>query len=151
PEPSDEILYPFSAEHVLIWSAMSVKESSAAHFVAEMALKYGPSLHRFLVRRLKGSEDAADISQEVYLKMMRLERTDLIRQPQAYLYFLASQVMHEQRMREKRLPILFDSDAVESLTHMAEFASPDDFVASEETERELKRLLAKLPTAHRSA
>jgi RNA polymerase sigma-19 factor, ECF subfamily len=129
---------------------MSAQETTAARYVAEMARKYGPALHRFLVRRLKTEADAADVSQEVYLKMMRLERTDLIRQPQAYLYFLASQVMHEQRMREKRLPILFDSDAVESLTSSAEFASSDDFVASDEIERELENVLKKLPPVHRS-
>lgn len=129
---------------------MTAKEPVAAHFIAEMARKYGPALHRFLVKRLRTEQDAADVSQEVYLKMMRLERMDLIRQPQAYLYFLASQVMHEQRMRDKRLPILFDSEAVESLTSAAEFSSPDDFVAHDDAERELKRLLSKLPLAHRS-
>ncbi len=131
---------------------MSVEQPAAtARYVAELARKYGPSLHRFLMRRLKTEEDAADVSQEVYLKMMRLERMHLIRQPQAYLYFLASQVMHEQRMRDQRLPILFDSDAMESLTHAAEFASPDSFVAGDDADRELRRLLAKLPPAHRSA
>ncbi len=82
--------------------------------------------------------------------MMRLERFHLIRQPQAYLYFLASQVMHEQRMREQRLPILFDSEAMESLTQSARAGQPDDFVAGDESERELKRLLSQLPPAHRS-
>jgi RNA polymerase sigma-70 factor (ECF subfamily) len=124
--------------------------STTARFVTEMALRHGSSLHRFLLRRLKAEEDAADVAQEVYLKMMRLERVHLIRQPQAYLYFLAAQVMHEQRMREQRIPVLFDSEAVESLTQSAEFASPDEFVAGDESERELKRLLGKLSPAHRN-
>lgn len=130
---------------------MTVKPpSAAARFVAEIALRHGSRLHNFLIRRLKTEQDAADVAQEVYLKMMRLERFHLIRQPQAYLYFLAAQVMHEQRMREQRLPVLFDSEAVESLTQAPELASPDDFVASDESERELKRLLSQLPPAHRS-
>jgi RNA polymerase sigma-19 factor, ECF subfamily len=124
--------------------------SSAARFVAELAVAYGRKLHHFLIRRLKTPEDAADVAQEVYLKMMRLERTHLIRKPEAYLYFLASQVMHERRMREERLPILFDSEAVDALTQAADCASQDDFVISDEMERELKRLLAKLPVAQRS-
>jgi RNA polymerase sigma factor (sigma-70 family) len=130
---------------------MSAKAAATARYIAELARQYGPSLHRFLVRRLKTEENAADVSQEVYLKMMRLEQMDLIRQPQAYLYFLASQVMHEQRMREQRLPILFDSEAVESLTSGTEVASRDEFVAHEEAEQELKRLLGKLSPVHRNA
>jgi len=58
--------------------------------------------------------------------------------------------MHERRMREERLPILFDSEAVEGLIQTAGLAAPDDVMANDEAEREVRRLLGKLSPAHRS-
>src|SRR5262245_5457791 len=94
----------------------------AARFVTQVVLAYGSELHRFLVRRLKSSEDAADLAQEVYLRLLRLPRTDLIRKPQAYLYFVAAQIAAEHRMREHNRPLVFDTDALERLTGESTFS-----------------------------
>src|SRR5689334_17981595 len=124
--------------------------SAAGSFVAQVVLAYGSQLHRFLLRRLHRKEDAADVAQEVYMRLLRLPRTDLIRKPQAYVYFVASQVAAEHRMREKNEPLAFNSDALERLTDVAAYARPDDVAESLDTDKELKRLLGKLTQTHRN-
>jgi RNA polymerase sigma-70 factor (ECF subfamily) len=60
-------------------------------------------LRRFLSRRNKASgADIDDISQEVFLRLLRYERTELVNQPQAYLFKIASNVSAEWRMRATR-------------------------------------------------
>ena len=123
---------------------------STGSFVSQVVLAYGSGLHRFLVKRLRRREDAADVAQEVYVRLLRLPRTDLIRKPHAYVYFVASQVAAEYRMREKNEPLAFDSEALERLTDTAAYAKPEEMAESIDTDAELRRLLGKLATNHRN-
>jgi len=130
---------------------MSVKgPSKAAQYVATWAASYGERLHSMLVRHLRRGEDAADFEQDVYLKLMRLERFELVRNPLAYLTYLGHQAMRDRRMREERLPIKFDTDTIDRLNQEGQLASIEDFEAMEVNERELRRLLGKLSAAHRN-
>jgi RNA polymerase sigma-70 factor (ECF subfamily) len=115
-----------------------------------VVLAYGSQLHRFLARRLRSNEDAADLAQEVYLRLLRLPRTDLIRKPVAYVYFVASQVAAEHRMRERDRPIDYDTESLERLTSESAFSCPEQVAESLDIDRELKRLLGKLAETHRN-
>src|SRR6185369_9875663 len=86
--------------------ARSLEGQSA--FLKLVALTHGTQLHRYLQRRVRPGEDASDIAQEVYLRLLRLNRWDLIRQPAAYIHFLANQVLAERRMRDARVPTVYD-------------------------------------------
>jgi len=63
-------------------------------------------LRRFLVRRkLTSSADLDDIAQEVFLRLLRYERAEVIDHPQAYLFKIAANVSNEWAMRSsRRLP-----------------------------------------------
>jgi RNA polymerase sigma-70 factor (ECF subfamily) len=122
----------------------------ARDFVAAVAATYGEPLHRYLVRRLRSGDEADDLAQEVYLRLLRLNRTDLIRQPAAYVYFLASQVIGEHRMRAAKRPLVYDSDLLESAMDDPQSLSRDEFPNREHADRELRRLLSKLNAAHRA-
>jgi len=129
---------------------MAAKDpKQSAEFVTKVALAYGSELHRFLVKRLRAGEEAQDLAQEVYLRLLRLGRTDLIRQPAAYVYFLASQVVGEYRMRAAKQPLVYDSEALDLAASQDGYSRRDDLPDKEHTEREPKRLLAKLSSAHR--
>jgi RNA polymerase sigma-19 factor, ECF subfamily len=125
--------------------------SRAALCVRNIFATYGSKLHRFLRRRLRAGEDADDLAQEVYLRLLRLQRTDLIRQPAAYVYFLASQVLSESRTRDAERPLIYDSEGLEQAL-AANTSDPwrDELNDREHAERELRRLLAKLNAAHRT-
>lgn len=122
----------------------------SATFVEGVVETYGPLLHRFLVKRLRAGEDAQDVAQEVYLRLLRLERSDLIRQPAAYVYFIASQIVGEQRLREAKRPVIYDSDLLEHAADLGVPGDRDQLPDQEHARRELKRLLAKLSAAHRA-
>jgi RNA polymerase sigma factor (sigma-70 family) len=123
---------------------------AAARFVQEVALAYGSELHRYLVKRLRAGEEAEDVAQEVYLRLLRLSRHDLIRQPAAYVYFLAAQVVGEYRLRAAKQPVVYDSETLDRVTSQDSYSKRDDLPDREHTERELRRLLAKLNSAHRT-
>jgi RNA polymerase sigma-70 factor (ECF subfamily) len=62
-------------------------------------------LRRFLARRNKANgADIDDISQEVFLRLLRYERAELVNQPQAYLFKIASNVSAEWRIHANRHP-----------------------------------------------
>jgi RNA polymerase sigma factor (sigma-70 family) len=129
---------------------MTAKDpKQSASFVERIALAYGSLLHSYLVKRLRAGEEAEDMAQEVYLRLLRLQRCDLIRQPAAYVYFLASQVVGEHRMRDARRAVVYDSEALDRAANLDSFTRRDDLPDREHTDRELIRLLAKLSAAHR--
>jgi RNA polymerase sigma-70 factor (ECF subfamily) len=122
----------------------------AATFVKGVAETYGLQLHRFLVKRLRAGEEADDMAQEVYLRLLRLQRSDLIRQPAAYVYFLASQIVGEHRLKESKRPLVYDSELLEQAVDRQGQAGRDEVPDQEHAKRELARLLAKLSAAHRA-
>src|ERR1700679_2077910 len=44
------------------------------------------ALHTFFLRRIRAKADAAELAQEVYLRMLRVSNQDAIRNPIHYLY-----------------------------------------------------------------
>ena len=65
-------------------------------FVTAMERKYGAGLRRFLAIRLRRtSSDVPDIYQEIFVRLLRIRDHDTIRNPQAYLYTIASHVLHQ--------------------------------------------------------
>jgi len=60
-------------------------------------------LVRFLARRLGWhASELEDLAQEAFLRLLRIERTELIRNPQAYLHQVAANVLLEWRLRARQ-------------------------------------------------
>jgi len=130
---------------------MKTESSEAsARFVTSAHKAYGAELHRFLVRRLGNSQDAADLAQEVYLRLLRLEKTALVRKPIAYMYVVASQVVAQFRMQMEQDPTTYDTEV---LSHIGDHPSeepPDELAERLNAQQQLKQLLEELPTMHRN-
>lgn len=73
--------------------------SASSQRIAEWARSWNAGLTRFLRRRLPQQIDAEDLAQEVYVRLLRVEKLELIEEPQAYLYKVAVNVAAEWRMR----------------------------------------------------
>jgi RNA polymerase sigma factor (sigma-70 family) len=87
------------------------------NFVATIAAQYGRRLRRFLSVRLRNVHDVPDVAQEVFLRLLRVERQDAIRNPEAYLFTVASHVLQQHTLRRSSDPIFVDiTDAVCELT-----------------------------------
>lgn len=73
--------------------------SGRSQRIAEWARHWNAGLTRYLRRRLPGRIDPEDLAQEVYVRLLRVEQIEHIKEPQAYLYRVASNVAQEWRMR----------------------------------------------------
>src|SRR5688500_4303141 len=116
--------------------------SACAHF--------GKMLRRYLLRRLRNGEVARDIEQEVYLRLLRIADATMVRDPKAYMYRIASNVVYEHLQREFKQGIVFDSEAVLDWDDHA-LEAGDPLAEQLDKERRLKAALARVPLRARSA
>jgi RNA polymerase sigma factor (sigma-70 family) len=75
-----------------------LRRDHAKGFVSELEARHSRRLRRYLAARLKNVSDVADLAQEVFLRLLRVERHDEIRSPEAYLYTIASHVLHQHAL-----------------------------------------------------
>ena len=116
----------------------------------ELFRRCSPDLHAYLRRRLKSLADAADLTQEIFERFLRGDRNARARDPRAYLFGIASNVVADARMARERQVVIYDSGAVEDV---GESLPSEDRPISEAValEDELQLAVEKLPEAHRAA
>lgn len=119
-------------------------------FVAGGYLRYGDELRRYLVRRLNHEQDARDLAQEVWTRLLRVGDPSEILEPLAYIYRTASNVIAEFRMRKRREQVSFDVTAEDCAEPATQASQDDDSVQRLERQVELEQTLAKLPRTYRN-
>jgi len=84
----------------LFWP--EVMPQTRRKFVKQLFEQYHQELHAYLVSRLRGDAlDATDVSQETFLRLLRLKDTKVIEQPHAYVYSVAAHVVRELGLKEQ--------------------------------------------------
>jgi RNA polymerase sigma factor (sigma-70 family) len=83
--------------------------------VERLFADHGGALRTFFLRRIRAKADAADLAQEVYIRMLRVGDQDAIRNPVHYLYTVASNLVKEHAVLERRQASGVDID--ETLAH----------------------------------
>jgi RNA polymerase sigma factor (sigma-70 family) len=78
-------------------------------FITEIATQHGRKLRRYLAARLRNTSDVSDLVQEVFLRLLRVERHDSIRNPEAYVMTVASHVLHQHSLRLASHPQTVDA------------------------------------------
>jgi len=58
-------------------------------------------VERYLASRVRNPDDARDLAQEAFLRLLRLEDAEYIRQPEAYLFRIAINLAYEYRLKQK--------------------------------------------------
>jgi RNA polymerase sigma factor (sigma-70 family) len=86
-------------------------EQAAKYRLADWFRQWRMPLRRFLIGRGAAVSDLDDVAQEVFLRLMRYELTDLIEHPQAYLYKMAANVAAEWAIRGRQVR-LYESEWV---------------------------------------
>jgi RNA polymerase sigma factor (sigma-70 family) len=71
------------------------------------------TLQSFFSRRIKSKFDSADLVQEVYARMLRVKDKDAIRNPEGYLYTVASNLIYEHAVLSQRQAAQTDESAPE--------------------------------------
>jgi len=119
-------------------------------FVSSIASRYGERLRSFLSKRLRNQADAPDLAQEVFLRLLRVKHDETIRSPEAYLFTVASHVLHQHTLKQSATPASVD---ISELFSDLELTSGDDPAFKSEIaqriehlERSLKELPPKVST-----
>ena len=120
-----------------------------------IAVHYRYELHRFLLRLLhrQGRAQALDdVMQEMYMRLIRMDQDECVREPLAYLYTVAAHVVADYTISErKHAHVTADSEAVEEWANDSSKALPDDIAERTNLERQLDRALKELPRLQREA
>lgn len=123
---------------------MSAKHRKPTETLAGLvAGHYGRKLQRYFMRCLNHSQNARDLEQEVYLRLLRVDNLELIHNPKSYVYRIAAHVIFEFRDRARREQVVFNSKLVDEWARNSAHADPD---VSEQvsSERQLERMLEQL-------
>ena len=129
----------------LVSGARALPRAANRTFVAAIAARYGRRLRRFLAVHLRNVHEVPDLAQEVFLRLLRIDRHEAIRNPEAYLFTIASHVLQQHTLRQSSNPAFVDiTDAVSELSSPAE---EDPTTRSDNAQRieRLERILAQLP------
>lgn len=128
------------------------EESSPAPLTAPVAAafeKYAPALHRYLLRRLHRPQDASDLTQEIFERFLRKkDRPEVVRNPLAYLFGIASHVVSEARYAEQTNRITYDSALVDRLSEAMDHESPEALAERLTLQRDLLDACGSLPKNH---
>ena len=102
---------------------------------ARLLVDKGPSLANYFLRRVAHRWDAQDLVQEVYLRLLRSGQGDTgaVRNPEAYLFTVAANLVKEHAQLRQRAPV--GSEGLEEV--MKRLATPCD--AGADIDRQLRR------------
>jgi len=107
-------------------------------------------LYRFLLRRVRRPADADDLAQEVFMRLLRVSKKERVANPLAYLYGIATHVVHEFRLHEAQCRVSYDSAAVERATEHPIETSQNDLPDRLHLQLQLERALLRLPPGQRA-
>ena len=100
----------------------------------------GKRLLRYLAARLVDAQQADDLAQETYLRLLRVDEEAVIREPRAYALRVAANVAHEWRsLARNRLP-----HSSEPLDTLAAESSPEQMLEQRQRVDRLNQALATL-------
>jgi RNA polymerase sigma factor (sigma-70 family) len=110
--------------HETITTAFLVNKQTKRAFVTAVERDYGAGLRRFLSTRLRhASMDVPDIFQEIFMRLLRIKDHETIRNPQAYLFTVASHVLHQYALKRSMGPETMDP--LELAARLPSVSAPD--------------------------
>ena len=109
--------------------------------------QHGEELRRYLTRRLNCAQTAADLTQEVFLRLMRSETAGTVENPRAYLYRIASNLVADHFRKIKQQPTAINIPVLEAVPDEA--PSPERALLAQDELRRLERAIEALPRRQR--
>ncbi|ODU22605.1 MAG: hypothetical protein ABS87_01615 [Sphingomonas sp. SCN 67-18] len=123
-------------------------EESRARQVARLFHEHNAALLRFLRLRVKSDQEARDIAQETYLRMLQIDAQDAIVFMRAYLFKIANNLAND-RLRKVQVRACCHSDPMFDMG-MDELG-PDRHVAARQELTIIQQALDELPPGVRTA
>ena len=112
--------------------------------VERLFAEHGGALQAFLFRRVHKHPDAAELAQEVYVRMLRVPDMESVRNPEAYLYTVASNLAKEHARQERRDGDVVDVDDPLVQEQLAELPSYAGQLDAQERIKRLREVLHQL-------
>jgi RNA polymerase sigma factor (sigma-70 family) len=116
----------------------------AQALIEGLIVSHGDQLRRFLLSRVRNIADVPDITQEVYLRMLRVADVNSIRSPEAYLFTVAQHVLQQHTLEMAALPTAELAQVLNTRSSATHADPALEFVATQCLER-LQETLEKLP------
>ncbi len=113
--------------------------------VERLFAQHRSALQAFFYRRIKTKHDAADLVQEVYLRILRVKDADAIRNPEGYLYTVATNLVYEHSVLARRQGVPLDPDQPFVEGEPAGSAGFEELFDMETRVVRLREVLAQLP------
>jgi len=107
--------------------------------------QHGHGLAAFIRRRVRRPADASDLTQEVYLRFLRADRAELIRNPEAYLYTVAVNLLREQSVLDRRWRYSVDAAQLPADPGLVDFRTPEEDVDQDARMARITTLVDSLP------
>ncbi|MEA3149462.1 MAG: hypothetical protein QOD56_401 [Gammaproteobacteria bacterium] len=114
-------------------------------FVERLFAEHRNALQAFFYRRIKVKHDAADLVQEVYLRILRVKDADAIRNPEGYLYTVATNLVYEHSVLARRYAAPTDPDQAFVEGEPSRSAGFEELFDTESRVVRLREVLAQLP------
>jgi RNA polymerase sigma-70 factor (ECF subfamily) len=124
--------------------------SSNATLAADVFRHYAADLHRYLRKRLHNPQQADDVVQEVFSRLVRVQHPELVKKPHSYLFGIAFHVIREMRLQEEQEAVSYDSLAVENAAEHPSHVARDELSDQLNIQAQVERALAQLPDIHRA-
>lgn len=109
------------------------------------------ALRAFFARRVRTQADAAELAQEVYLRLLRVPDFTAIRNPEAYLFAIAGNLAKEQALLDRQRGRTVDVQDPAVHEQLAELPRFDHLVDAEARRQRLAEVLQQLPAKCRAA
>jgi RNA polymerase sigma factor (sigma-70 family) len=122
--------------------------------IHQLFLDHAQALQVFFRRRIGGLRDTRDLTQEVYLRVLRASERQPIRNPEAYLFTVANHMLKERHVMQRREGRQVDvldplmQEAIEAQSQVADM-SPEARLDRDVQRRALLALLPELPARTR--
>lgn len=109
--------------------------------------QYHSRLLQYLRRSLRTASDAEDVSQEVFLRLLRVPEDRVIEHPRAYLFRVAANVINDWRSGQK----MFETRAPEELDGVPGPDNCDEEYDDRKRKDQIRRAVDLLPPHYRAA
>ncbi|MFP3942617.1 MAG: RNA polymerase sigma factor [Alphaproteobacteria bacterium] len=130
--------------------AEALNGAPAANIVIEdWARRYGEPLRRFFVKRGASSAEAEDLTQEVYVRITRMDGVDGIREPEAFLFQTAANLLRDNARRSQTRRTR-DHVSVDDSRLAAGTAGPDRVLEGKQSLEGVLNVLKALTTRQRN-
>jgi RNA polymerase sigma factor (sigma-70 family) len=119
--------------------------------VGRLFAEHRAALQSFFLRRIRSKADAADLAQEVYVRMLRIPDPTAIRNPVSYLYTVANNLVKEHAVLDRRQASGVDLDDAAAQEQLATLPTFDGDLDSTQRVARLGVVLDQLRPKCRAA